>query len=171
MSNPNKLNRTAADLGNIADVVLGDTTYKVVPQRIGYLRSKLGLILSGITDVDLNAGNVLDVLGNKAHGVLMVFIPDLMTEYEFAGFPTKEAWEKGEYDEQYDKSPSPAQIRAAFTTVAEVNEVDLLKHLGKVVPMNVIKAYIAGVLADSMTENLQMSSEPSGDTPGTTSTA
>lgn len=147
------------------NITLGDGKYAVVPQRIGYLRSKLGVAFGGLADMDLRADNILDVLGTRAHAVLQVFIPDLMPEWEFAGYPTKEAMEAGDYKEEYDKSPSPREIRRAFTVAAQVNEIDLLKHLGKLIGPEVIRSYLAGIVADSMTSSLESSSVTSGDTP------
>jgi hypothetical protein len=152
-----------------ARVQLGDNEYLVVPQRIGYLRSKLGKALEGLADMNLSADNILDVLGDRAHAVLKVFIPDLMADYEFAGYATREAREAGDYNPEYDKSPSPKQIRRAFTVAAQVNEIDLLKHLGKLIGPDVIRSYLAGAMADSMTSDLVSSSATSGDTPSTSS--
>jgi hypothetical protein len=154
-------------------VMLGDKSYEVAPQRIGYLRSRLGVALGNLDQLGLEESNVVNALGNRVHAVLNVFIPDLMPEWEFAGFPTKEAQEKGEYDEQYDKSPSPPEIRAAFMAAAEVNEIDLLKHVGKLIGPNVIRGYVAGVLADSLENQRRMSASASSsvatDTPSTKS--
>ena len=157
MSNAKKLTREqAADFGNAAEVTLGDVTYTIVPQRIGYLRSQPG-------------DNLLDILGDKLYGVLKVFIPDLMSEWEFQGYATKEALDEGKYDEQYDKSPSATQVRRAFASVAEVNEIDLLRHLGKLIGPDLIRSWLAGALADSMQENLSKLPPTSGESVGTSS--
>lgn len=170
MANTKKLIREqAADFGNAAEVVLGDETYTVVPQRIGYLRSKLGVVLSGILDAELRGDNVVDVLGDKLYGVLQVFIPDLMPEWEFHGFPTREAMDADEYNEEYDSSPSATQIKRAMQAVADVNEIDLLRHLGKLIGPDLIRGYLARAVADSMEANLPRSQPTNGESPGTPS--
>lgn len=170
MSNPNKLTREqAADFGNVAEVKLGDHTYIVVPQRIGYLRSKLGAAMAGIVDRDLATTNVMQFLGDRIYQVLKVFIPDLMPEYEFHGYATKESFEEDKYEEEYDHSPSPTQVKQALSTCSHVNEIDLLSHLGKLIGPEVIRGWVQTVMVTSMQESLQNSLEASGATPGTTS--
>ena len=98
-----------------------------------------------------------------------------MPEWEFNGFPTKEAWEADDYNEDYDKSPDPAQIKAAFTIAVHANGVDALKSLGKLIGPDLIRAYVAGLMKDSLeqrrlTSGSATSSATSGpDTPSTTS--
>jgi hypothetical protein len=150
-------------------VKLGDNEYLVVPQPIGYLRARLGAALGGLTDMDLSADNVLDVLGGRAYAILHVFIPELMSEWEFFGYPTREAYEANDYQGEYDKSPTPRQIRRAFGVASQVNEFDLVKHLGKLIGPETIRAYVAGLMADSMTSSLESSSATSGVTPSMSS--
>jgi hypothetical protein len=170
VSNPNKLSREqAADFGNVADVKLGDHEYIVVPQRIGYLRSKLGAVLAGVVDADLATSNVIQFLGDKVYSVLAVFIPDIMPEYEFHGYATREAMEQDKYDEEYDHSPSPTQVKQAISVCTRVNEIDLLGHLGKLIGPDVIQGWFQTVMVSSMQESLQNSLEASGAIPGTTS--
>jgi hypothetical protein len=170
MANSKKLSREqAADFGNAAEVELGDVTYMIVPQRIGYLRSRLGVVLAGLIDMELTGDNIADILGEKVYGVLSVFIPDLMPEWEFQGFATKEAMTEDQYDEKYDKSPSPTQIRRALAAVAEVNEIDLLRHLGKLIGPDLIRSWVAGALADSMQANSPKQPLTSGESLGTSS--
>ena len=170
MPNERKLTREqAADFGNAADVILGSREYTVVPQRIGYLRSKLGVVLAGVLDQDLTGNNIMDFLGDKLYGTLKVFIPDLMPEWEFHGYATMEAMAEDVYDEQYDDSPSPTQIKRAFQAVSEVNEIDLLRHLGKLIGPDLIRSWVAGAVADSMQASLPRSPRTSGESPGTSS--
>jgi hypothetical protein len=169
VSNAKKLTREqAADFGNVADVKLGDHSYTVIPQRIGYLRSKLGVVMGNIVDADIATTNVVQFLGDKVYAVLEIFIPDLMPEYEFHGYATKDALAADEYDEEYDRSPSPTQVKQALMVCTHVNEIDLLSHLGKLIGPEVIQGWIQTVMVSSMQESLQ-NSLPSGDTPGTTS--
>jgi hypothetical protein len=172
---PNERKLTRAQPGfpdaDAVPVQLGEATYQVVPQRIGYLRSKLGVALGGLLDSEVSTDNILDFLGDRAHAVLAVFIPDLMPAWEFAGYPTREAMEAGEYQEEYDRSPSPRQIRAAFAAAAAVNEIDLLKHLGNLIGPDLIRSYLAGMVADSMSSASESLSATSGGTPSMTSGA
>lgn len=150
MANSKKLQRESPALGGVETVTLGDVEYDVVPQRIGWLRSRLGIALGSLGDLKLDSDNVIGALGSRVYGVLRVFIPDVMEEWEFHGFPTKVAWEKDEYDPDYDKSPTPSQIKDAFAAATKVNEIDLLKHLGKLIGPDVIRGWMAGVMADEL---------------------
>jgi len=171
MVNTKKLERErpAALEGGGVDVSLGEQTYHVVPQRIGYLRTKFGVVLQGLDTTDLATGNILEFLGDRAYGVLAVFIPDIMPKYEFLGFATLEALEADEYNPDYDKSPSATQIKEALLKGAEVNEIDLLKHLGKLIGPELLQTWVQTLMIDSMKASLQTSVEPNGDTTGTMS--
>lgn len=170
MSNTKKLVREqTVDFGNVAEVALGDYDYVIVPQRIGYLRSQLGVVLAGVLDQELSSDNLVDILGDKLYGVLKVFIPDVMPEWEFQGYATKEAMVAGEYTQEYDKSPSATQIRRALTAVSEVNEIDLLRHLGKLIGPDVIRSWVATSIAGSMQESLSKSPPTNGESLGTPS--
>jgi hypothetical protein len=171
VTNEKKLERARpAALGSAGvDVVLGDREYHVIPQRIGYLRSRFGVALAGIDTTELSSGSVVEFLGERVYAVLNVFIPDLMPKYEFLGFRTEEALEADEYEPVHDHSPSPTQVKAALLLGAEINEIDLLKHLGKLIGPELLQTWAQTVMIDSMKASLQTSVGPSGDTPGTTS--
>ena len=176
MPNDKKLVREGVpDMDEGRLVRLGAYEYPIVPQRIGYLRSKLGVALGNLDQLGLEGENIVDVLGDRAYGVLKVFVPGLMPEWEFMGFATQEAMDGNDYDEQYDKSPSLKEIKTAFLAAAEVNEIDLLKHLGKLIGPEVIRGYIAGVLVDNLdtrrktTSDSASSSAPTTPTPSTMS--
>jgi hypothetical protein len=171
VSNAKKLERERpADLGGpVVHIRLGDYEYDVVPQRIGYLRSRFGVALAGLDTSDLSSSNVMEFLGDRVHAVLSVFIPDLMPAWEFKGFPTREAMEQDDYDPDYDKSPSASQIKTALLRAAEVNEIDLLKHLGKLIGPDLIRTWAQTVMIDSMKANLSSSAPTNGDGAGTTS--
>lgn len=169
MANQNKLTREqATDFGSVADVRLGDHNYTVIPQRIGYLRSNLGAVMAGVVDADLATSNVVKFLGDKVYVTLKVFIPDIMPEYEFHGYATNEAMAEDKYDEEYDHSPSPTQVKQALAVCTHLNEIDLLSHVGKLIGPEVMQSWFQTVMVSSMQESLQ-SLSPSGDTPGTTS--
>lgn len=175
MANDKKLLRESSALGGTETVTLGDTQYEVIPQRIGWLRSRLGVALGQLSNLQLDSDNVVGMLGARVYSVLQVFIPDLMEEWEFQGFPTREAMEKDEYDPDYDRSPTASQIKEAFAAATKVNEIDLLKHLGKLIGPEVIRGWMAGIMADELTARRTMrdSESPSvttgPDTPSTTS--
>lgn len=163
MPNPKKLQRERpAPLdGPSEHVILGDRTYEMWPQQIGHLRSGLGVALGNIADLELTGGNVINMLGEKVHATLKVFIPDLVSEWEFQGFATKEALEKDDYNPEYDNSPTPGQIKEAFQVASRLNEVDLLKHLGKLIGPDLIRPYIAGLMAESLEARKTTSSQSS----------
>jgi hypothetical protein len=150
-------------------VVLGGREYTITPQRIGWIKHHLGEAFKRLADMELSSENFVNTLGDRAHAVLKVFIPDLMPEWEFLGYPTKEALEAGDYNPEYDKSPSPREVRRAFQVAAQINEFDLLKHLGKLIGPDTIRAYLAERMADSMTSASASSSVTSGDTHSTSS--
>src|SRR5262245_6148845 len=168
MPNAEKLVRERLpDMAERRLVRLAAHEYPIVPQRIGYLRSKLGVALGNLDQLGLEGENIVDVLGDRAYGVLKVFVPGLMPEWEFMGFATQEAMDGNDYDEQYDKSPSLKEIKTAFLAAAEVNEIDLLKHLGKLIGPEVIRGYVAGVLVDNLESRRQTSDSPSSSAPST----
>jgi hypothetical protein len=150
-------------------VTLGDREYHVIPQRIGYLRSRFGVALAGLDTTELSSGSVVEFLGERVYAVLNVFIPDLMPKYEFLGFRTQEDLDADKYEPVHDHSPSPTQVKTALLLGAEINEIDLLKHLGKLIGPELLQTWAQTVMIDSMKASLQTSVGPSGDTPGTTS--
>lgn len=171
MTNHKKLTRDApVNLGASASITLGNHDYLVAPQRIGWLRSRFGVALQGLDTSELSQSNVMDFLLQRAHGVLQVFIPDLMPIYEFNGFATREAMVEDNYDPEYDKSPSATQVKEALLRCAELNEMDLLKHLGKLIGPDLIQTWAQTLMIDSMKASLESSSPTSGDgtsiTPG-----
>lgn len=166
MPNEKKLVRDAplpADVEAV-EVYIGDTEYVLIPQRIGHLRSQIGIALGNLEGLKLEADNVLDLLGQRAYAVLLAFVPDLMPEWEFHGYPTREAWESKDYQGEYDHSPTPPQLRHAFTVASRLNEIDLVKHLGKLIGPEVIQGYIAGLMADSLDSRRMERSESSSAT-------
>lgn len=156
-------------------IKMGDYEYIVVPQRIGRIRAELPKALAGMEDFEASDfDGLLDLLGDRAHGVLKVFIPDLMPPWEFQGFPTKETMEAGDYNEEYDKSPDPGQIRDAFTAASTVSRMDFLGSLGKLIGPDLIRAFVAGLMRQTLeareqTDSSESLSVTSGDTPSTSS--
>lgn len=74
-------------------IQLGDQSYHVVPQRIGYLRRRFAEFIRSAGKLDADASDVIGVLGDQAHSALRIFIPNLMPEHEFLGYGSAEALE------------------------------------------------------------------------------
>lgn len=118
------------------EITLGQHTVPVYPQRWAYLENRLGRTLSEFVgrSTALSGENFASFLGEEAYKALCVFLPQLpsrMPEWEFRGYPSREAWEQGEYDEQKDSSPTFPEIVEAFETIIQVNRFDVLGSLGK----------------------------------------
>lgn len=126
------------------EVELGQHTYLVLPQKIGYLMNKLGSRLQEALEAEISGVDGIKLVGVKAHDTLKVFIPDLMPVHEFLGFDSEEAMRAGNYDEALDVSPDAPQVEAAFAAVKAVNGGQVLDHL---------KA-LAGAMAPEMKQRL-----------------
>lgn len=152
-------------------VKLGAHECTVRPQKIGYLIHRLGPDLQDALVADLT-GEGAEVVGEKAHAILKVFVPDLMPVWEFLGFPSKEAWEAGDYDENLDCSPEPLQVKAAFKAASDVNGGEVLKHLKALLGMlapelqQKATAFIVAKLAEESSP-LSTTSVPSPTSPST----
>lgn len=169
MSNTKKLTREGViDPDEVREVTLGERDYVMLPQPLGYLRSQLGLALGNLENIDIEANSVVGLLTERGYAILKVFIPELMPEWEFNGYPTKEAWQSNQYDREYDKSPTPKEIKKAFIAGAELNEIDLLKHLGKVIGPDLLKGLVVEALQKSMKESASSSTSSAPSTPPST---
>jgi hypothetical protein len=169
MSNTKKLTREGViDPDEIREVTLGQHEYAMLPQPLGYLRSQLGLALGNLENIDIEANSVVGLLTERGYAILKVFIPEFMPEWEFNGFPTKEAWQSNQYDREYDHSPTPKEIKKAFIAGAELNEIDLLKHLGKVIGPDLLKGLVVEALQKSMKESGSSSTSSAPSTPPST---
>lgn len=171
MSTSEGLKRTAVVSGGEAVVPLGDKTYTVVPQRKAYLRKKLPKALSISTEeLDNEAGwsGFLDLVDQNAYSLIRLFIPDVMPEYEFNGFASEAAWKADDYDEDADHSPSVPQVKSAVMACAEVNGLDLVKHLKNFISPDFLRAFTTSQVADFLTTTSPNSSATS--TPDTAST-
>lgn len=153
-------------------VKLGEHSYDVVPQKWGYLRTRLGGVFSALAESNTDGVNAADLVGGRAHDVLKVFIPNLMPSYEWHGYPTQEAMDAGDYSDEYDKSPTPDEIVLAFQVVMRANRLDLLGKLKDLVDPQMIRAYVNKAVAeavDSQTTTSPNSSAAGTDGPSTTS--
>ncbi len=147
-------------------VQIGDYTYTVVPQRIGRLKKRLGRAVGDLES--LGGDSLADFVTSgleRAHGVLKVFIPDLMPLHEFCGYRSAEAMENDE-EEEGEYGPTVPDIVRAFEVVMQVNRLDLLGHLRTVISPELIRAYISGQVADAIRGGQTTDSLSSPSTPG-----
>ncbi len=150
-------------------VRLGDHEYVVVPQRIGRLQHELGETFATLgQDAETPEGSGRNDLTGSAWRLLRVFVPGLMPEHEFVGFASQNALDSGEYDASADRSPNPEEIETAVRAVLTVNRIDLVKHLGKVIPPQVITGLVREQLGAGISTLLSSSPSVSGDSPPTT---
>lgn len=155
-------------------VPLGGSVYDVVPQKLGRIRSRLGVELQGLESIGDVEGGLQGFVGEsleRAHRLLSVFVPDLMPVWTFCGFGDEASWAADDYDEARDAGPTLPQIVYAFETVLEVNRLDLLGHLKNVLSPELIRALIQEraldlVRAQVAEESATPSSPTSSSTPG-----
>jgi len=103
-------------------------------------------------------------VAGPGYDILRVFIPDLMPEHEFRGYTSEEAFVAGVRDREAARlSPTVPQIVTAFEAVFAVNRLDVVKHLGKVVPPALVQSFIKTAIGDSVSELLLSSLSESGD--------
>lgn len=120
-----------------ATIRIGDQVVPIVAQPHARLRHLIPKELSaeelqGLADADPNdAAAQISAITGKAYRLLCVLAPklaDVMPEYAWEGYASREAMDTGEYDEAAAaKSPTVAQIVDAFDIALEVNG---LKKLG-----------------------------------------
>lgn len=137
-------------------IQLGDVELRVVAQPHAYLLPKLSEVGahlfgdSGPTD----GGTLIAALGDGVYDALAAFIPDLpkkLPAYEFHGYPSKEAWQNQEYDEEAAlKSPTIPQIGVALEVCIEENGGDFLRKLFAVVDPKLLRALISERLIEAM---------------------
>lgn len=172
MPGPKLERASSVDLNGLGTVVaLGDQSYSIVPQRIGRLRSRLGVEFKGLEAMtqfgdDATFDGLIGSSLERAHSILGVFIPDLMPLHEFCGFSTNEAYEADEYHEASDHGPDLTQLRVAFETCMKVNSLDLLSHLKNVFGPELIRAVVQEQVLTRVRASM-----PESPTPPSTSTS
>ncbi len=154
------------------EITLGAHKYRVEEQPAPYLEMELVEFaekVRGVKTADDLAGIVIEQDGTPAdmprarqgfgqiagpaYDVLRVFIPDLMPEWEFRGFASQEAFDAGLRDKTAARlGPTFPQIKRAFEAAFLINELDVLKHLGKVIPPDLIQAFAKQAIGDSVSE-------------------
>ncbi len=147
------------------EVELGQHTYLVLPQKIGYLINKLGSRLQEALEAEIDGVDGAAMIGVKAHDVLKVFIPDLMPVHEFLGFATEQAMRDSIYDEAADNSPEPLQITAAFKAASDVNGGEVLGHLKALLGPVLTERVVAAVTAQVAENYRSPTSAPSPTSP------
>ncbi len=137
-------------------VKLGSQEYTIVPQPHAVLFRKFPQVLAevrdgGLTQENITSGpDIINVLGDRIHGVLKIFIPDLMPFHEFQGFPSQEALDEDRFDEAYavQHAPTIPEIMEAFDQAINVNGGKRLKDLlGNVLGPDLSRAVRSFVVA------------------------
>lgn len=155
--------------GTEPHAILGEHSYPVYPQRIGYLENKLGKTLGKLIEGNIASDSLLSFLLGNAYELLRVFIPRLMPEHEFRGYRTAEDLAAGNYDADADASPSNPQIVEAFQLVMRVNRFDIFGSLGKLVDADLLRGLLSAQMAARLTGD-GSAIESSTTIPATTST-
>jgi hypothetical protein len=133
-------------LGEPVDrVTLGKHDYHVYEQRVGYLENKLKRTFAKLVEGKIEGAD--DLLGalitDNVYKLLKVFFGSrLMPEWEFHGYATEEAWRAGDYDEKYDQSPGPTQVKHALGVCMRVNSLDLFKDIAGFFPKDTRDAIV-----------------------------
>lgn len=121
------------------EIKLGDHDNIPVPeQRIGYLENKARKFITGLSGINLDAGDVdtasflAKLSREQAYELLCLIVPKVakrMPLYEFAGYASNDAMVAGDYDEDADRSPTFPEIVNAFETAVKVNRWDIFKSV------------------------------------------
>jgi hypothetical protein len=136
-----------------------------------------GLIQDGDLNVDIDADDpagFINFLGARTYQLLCICIPAYgkrCKEYEFMGYGFQEAYEKGEYDESEDKSPTLPEILSAFEVAKQVNRFDVFKVIFNIIEPKMIKAWINARLAERLSSSApqNLRSIKGGSDPSTSS--
>jgi len=157
------------------EVRLGDETYTVVPQPHVRVQRTFPKVLretfGNVGELDTSdVQSIVGGLGDGVYDVLKVFIDDLMPRYKFMGFPTQQAMEADEYDDEYaDNAPTYPQILDAFEAIYRINGgARIQQGLGKALGPEILGAARA-MAASWLSRMLQNSQPPSGESDSTSS--
>lgn len=119
----------------MTDVTLGEETFTLLPQPHAYLLQHFPKLFGGL-DGSSDVGGVMRVLGDKVYDALCLFMPGRdglaarLPAYKFHGYPSVEAWQAGEYDEESARlSPTFPQIGDALEQAVQVNWGESLTKL------------------------------------------
>lgn len=137
------------------EIKLGEHEYTVVAQRHAYLERMLGPQIGSALSLSGGDGaqGLIASASTGYHGLLKVFLPELMPLWEWRGFASETAFtstelhkssggEEGsdQYDVAADKSPTTDQMVVALRAVAEVNRIDLVEKLKDLVGPDFFKS-------------------------------
>jgi hypothetical protein len=150
-------------------VKLGTSEYEVIPQPWPYLKHELEQFGLSLSDVEafgaMQEGNVhgaIESIGERAHALLNIFIPELMPVHRWNGYASAEAMEEGTYDkEAARKAPAFAEIVDAFEIAFRVNRFDVVGHLKGVLPADAIRRELRIELANRMAGEMPSPNESS----------
>lgn len=159
-------------MGLAPQIKLGTHEYDLVPQKLPRLERKLTNLNELLNlDVGEDGANFVGALGDQAHTLLQVFIPNLFPLWEWKGFGSQEDYDhfvnQGEdrrTDSSEQSAPDIPQIVDAFRVAAAVNRIDLFKHLGNLVGTDFLRAAARKMIAD------QLSPETGSSTSSATNT-
>jgi hypothetical protein len=113
-------------------------------------------------------GSILEWAGSSAYELLVALIPTVgkrMPEYEFFGFPSKEAYDNGNYDEEADDSPTIPEIANAFEVAIRVNKFDLLSVIKNIIDPKELRSPISKRIAEAISRGSQNSQQQNGTSP------
>jgi hypothetical protein len=156
-------------VGDGPHVTLGEHTYPVYAQRIGYLENRLGSTLGQLVEANFDSGSIIGFLGKSGYDVLRVFIPRLMPEWQFRGYRSESDFEQGNYDAEADAGVTLPEVITAFEVVMKVNRFDLFKHVGKLIDPDLLRGLMNATVAERLTGGGSLI-ESATTTPPTTST-
>lgn len=148
------------------EVTLGEQKYLVLPQSIGYLQNKLGPRLQEVLEADLDGIDGVEALSAKAHGVLAVFIPNLMPLHVFLGYDTEADLQADNYEQETDRSPTVEQVKEAFKAASDVNGGEILGHLKALMGPAITQKLVAWITA-VVAERFSTTSAPLPTSPST----
>lgn len=163
MTDPRELGRLQAvdpDAGETMPIA--GRSYLIVPQKLGRLRSHLGVIFSALAGA-AQAGEQIDtasILRSKPYELLQVFIPDLEPEWKLWGALTEESYAAGQFDD--DAGATFPELHTAFLAALRVNHFDLLAVLGKLINTDLLVKAINVQIAGYLEQTLTSSSSPLG---------
>jgi hypothetical protein len=107
-------------------------------------------------------------LGDRVYDVLRVFIPDLMERWEFMGYGSQDAMERGEYVETKDASPTIPQINDALIAAVDVNGLRWVGRIKDLLDPQLVKQELNMMLARWVTQQQLTAAreeKPTSDTP------
>lgn len=167
------------DLG-LDDKGEATNVFHVVPQRhakvLRRLMGKDGVFasfeefasLAGDDESGTDLDKFLHAIGGKLYDTLLIFIPDLMPRWEFEGYGSEGHFERDEYVEELDRSPSSPQIQTAFETIIQVNGLKWVRKLSAFFDPKLLRAEANSALARFMAEQRSIPASGTEKTNGST---